>query len=118
MVSYPPPANVRQILVTSCYDCHSNTTRYPWYAQIQPLGWWLKSHIDDGKNELNFSEFADYSAKHKKEKLGSAQDEVRDKSMPLKSYLWIHRDARLTPEQIKALSDWFDTVIDKIDGER
>ncbi len=117
MAKYPPPANVRQILTTACYDCHSNTTRYPWYAEIQPAGWWLKRHIDDGKNELNFSEFADYSTKRKRQKLETASDEVRDKSMPLPSYLWIHHDARLTPDQSKALMDWFDAVIEKVEDE-
>jgi hypothetical protein len=117
MVNYPPPAKVREILTTSCYDCHSNTTRYPWYAQIQPLGWWLRHHIDEGKNELNFSEFADYSPRRKKQKLETASDELRDKAMPLPSYLWIHRDARLSPDQAKALMEWFETVIEKVEDE-
>jgi hypothetical protein len=51
------PGNVQTILKTYCYDCHSNHTNYPWYSNIQPAGWWLASHIKEGKAELNFSEF-------------------------------------------------------------
>lgn len=117
MVKYPPSANVKQMLTVACYDCHSNTTRYPWYAEVQPLGWWLKRHVSDGKAELNFSEFADYSTRHKRQKLETAGDEVRDHAMPLPSYLWTHRDARLTPEQMKELLAWFDTVLEKVEEE-
>src|SRR4051812_1459572 len=57
---YPVPGEVQKILKTSCYDCHSNNSIYPWYAKIQPVSWWLNHHIDEGKHELNFSEFATY----------------------------------------------------------
>jgi hypothetical protein len=116
MAKYPPPPAVRKILTTSCYDCHSNSTHYPWYAEIQPVGWWLKSHIEDAKDAVNFSEFADYSTKRAKAKLEDCIDEVTDKSMPLPSYLIIHRDARLTPEQAKQLTDWFDSVHDQLEA--
>lgn len=112
---YAPPAEVRQILETACYDCHSNRTRYPWYAQVQPVGWWLASHINDGKDELNFSEFAAYSEHRRAKKLLSVSDEVTERSMPLKSYTWIHRDAKLTAAQIKTLADWAEALADKIE---
>src|SRR5439155_20340848 len=57
---YNLPEDVKNILKTSCYDCHSNNTIYPWYSEVQPVGWWLNNHINDGKNEVNFSEFAAY----------------------------------------------------------
>src|SRR6476659_8641049 len=57
---YPVPDSVESILKVACYDCHSNNTRYPWYAEIQPVAWWLNGHIVDGKKDLNFSEFAKY----------------------------------------------------------
>src|SRR5580765_7136801 len=62
-VSVPP--DIAQIMVRSCNDCHTNTTIYPWYANVQPIGWFLKDHIDDGKRDLNFSIFNTYSAKKK-----------------------------------------------------
>jgi len=115
---YPPPPAVKQILETACYDCHSNRTRYPWYAQIQPVGWWLRSHINDGKEQLNFSEFGAYTEHRRAKKLLSVSDEVNDRSMPLPSYTWIHRDAKLTDAQIKTLADWAEALAEKIEPEK
>jgi hypothetical protein len=114
MVKYPPPAAVRPVLAAACYDCHSNNTRYPWYANVQPVGWWLTDHITDAKGALNFSEFATYTAKRQLRKLDTCDDEITNHEMPLWSYRLMHADARLTPEQIKLLNDWFDSVHDQI----
>ncbi len=103
---YTVPAEVKGILVQSCYDCHSNNTRYPWYAHIQPVGWWLSSHIEDGKKHLNFSEFGTYAAKKANHKLEEVEEAVTDGWMPLDSYLWVHHEARLTPEQARAVATW------------
>ncbi len=116
-VLYPPPPAVKQILATACYDCHSNQTRYPWYAEVQPVSWWLAGHIRDAKRELNFAEFGVYPQKRQVKKLEALCDEVRDRTMPLKSYTFIHRDAKLTDAQIKALCDWAEGIQDKIAGE-
>lgn len=117
-VKYPPPPEVKQLLETACYDCHSNRTRYPWYAQIQPTGWWLASHINDAKEQLNFSEFAAYTEHRRAKKLLSLADEVNDRSMPLPSYTWIHRDAKFTDAQIKTLADWAEALAEKIEPEK
>ena len=114
---YPPPPEVKQLLETACYDCHSNRTRYPWYAQIQPVGWWLANHINDGKDQLNFSEFASYTEHRRAKKLLSVADEVNDRSMPLPSYTWIHRDAKFTDAQIKTLADWAEALAEKIEPQ-
>lgn len=103
---YAVPANVHTVLKRSCFDCHSNNTTYPWYNNIQPVAWWLNHHIHEGKDELNFSEFATYppkKARHKLEEIGEA---VTDGWMPLGSYLWIHHDARLKPEEAKLIANW------------
>ena len=116
--NYPPPPEVRQLLETACYDCHSNRTRYPWYAQVQPVGWWLASHINDAKNQLNFSEFAGYDEHRRAKKLLALSDEVTDRSMPLKSYTWIHREAKLTDAQIKTLADWAEALAEEIEPQK
>ena len=103
-VSVPP--DVSLILGRSCNDCHSNTTVYPWYSNIQPAAWFLKSHIDDGRRHLNFSVFNTYTPKKKAHKLEEICEQVGAKEMPLPSYLWIHRDAALKDTEAKALSDW------------
>ncbi len=104
----PVPSNIGQILKTSCYDCHSNNTVYPWYSEIMPFGWWLNHHIDEGKAELNFSDFKLYSQKKKDHKLEEIKEEVLGKEMPLESYTLIHKNAVLTNVQINIISNWVD----------
>ena len=113
-VLYPPSPEVKQILAASCYDCHSNNTHYPWYAEIQPAGWWLASHINDGRKHLNFSEFGAYGTKRQIKKLEAMSDEVGDRGMPLTSYTLIHRDARLTDAQITAFTRWVEAARAKL----
>ena len=100
------PRPVLNILQQSCFDCHSNHTNYPWYAYIQPVGWWLSDHIKDGKEELNFSEFNTYPEKRKNKKLEKIADEVEEGEMPLNSYLIIHTDSKLSEAEKNELVSW------------
>ncbi len=109
---YPVPDNVNQILVKACNDCHSNTTVYPWYAEIQPVAWWLDDHVKDGKKHLNFDEFATYRLAKQFHKLEEVFDEVKGGEMPLESYTVVHRDAKLTTEEKNILLDWSTAVRD------
>ena len=103
---YAVPADVEAILRTACYDCHSDSTRYPWYAEVQPMGWWLNNHIQDGKRHLNFSGFAEYRLRRQYGKFGDIVSEVSDGGMPLPSYLIVHTDARLSKEQQDRIVGW------------
>ncbi len=107
---HPAPPEIKTLLENTCYDCHSNTTRYPWYAEIQPVGWWLAWHVNDGKKHLNFSTFADYTPKRAARKLEESAELIREGEMPLPSYKLAHAEARLTPEQTQRLADWFAAV--------
>lgn len=109
---YAVPENVQVILKTSCYDCHSNNTVYPWYAEIQPVAWWLDDHIKDGKKDLNFSEFAGYAARRQYRKLEEVTEMTEEGKMPLDSYLWIHKNAKLDDGQKQTLANWVNTVRD------
>lgn len=100
------PPDVKIILGKACNDCHTNNTRYPWYSYIQPNGWFLRSHVEEGRGELNFSVFATYDARKQAKKLEEICEEVRDGKMPLPSYTWIHRDAVLTESEKDALCSW------------
>lgn len=107
---YNVPINISSLLKTSCYDCHSNNTNYPWYNNVQPVAWWLNKHIKDGKRHLNFDEFNTYSAEKKKKKLAEIIETIEKKEMPLSSYTVIHSDARLTLKQQKEICDWANTL--------
>jgi hypothetical protein len=116
IAQYAPPPGIKHLLEVSCYDCHSNQTRYPWYAEIQPAAWWLSRHIEEGKRELNFSEFAAYSPHRQAQKLLAISDEIQGHTMPLRSYTWIHRDARLSEAEVKALVEWSEGLAEQIDS--
>lgn len=100
------PEDVLAVFKTACYDCHSNNTRYPWYVNIQPVGWMLAHHVKEGKEELNFSEFGSYSARRQISKLKSIENSISDGSMPLGSYTIIHRNAQLTKEEKALIINW------------
>src|SRR5688572_12814745 len=87
------PADVSQIISASCNDCHSHKTAYPWYTHIQPGGWFMRDHVDNGREHLNFSKFNTYDAKKKAKKLEEICEEVGAAAMPLPSYLYLHGDA-------------------------
>ncbi|MEP6944460.1 MAG: heme-binding domain-containing protein [Acidobacteriota bacterium] len=108
------PDNVEAILTRSCNNCHTNKTVYPWYASIQPVGWFLQNHINDGRKDLNFSQFNTYTGKKKVKRLEGACELVQKKEMPLPSYLWIHRDAVMSDADIQTLCDWANTEKAKI----
>lgn len=93
---FPIPDSVLTILKTACYDCHSNNTRYPWYSNIQPVALFLNKHIVEGKKELNFDEFGNYTGRRQQSKLKAIANQVRDGEMPLRSYSIMHKNARLT----------------------
>lgn len=100
------PKDVQQILKVSCYDCHSNTTYYPWYSHIQPVAWFLNDHIVEGKRELNFSTFAATPAWRRYKKFKEIEKQVKDGDMPLTSYTLIHRNAALNPNEKILIESW------------
>lgn len=101
-----PPDPIASMLRTSCYDCHSNQTAYPWYQKISPVSWYLNSHIQKGKANLNFNE---YGSLEKADRIGllvETCEVVETGTMPIQSYLRLHKEARLTPENRDALCQW------------
>ena len=104
------PANVAAILKVSCYDCHSNNSRYPWYSELQPGAWFMAQHITKGRDELNFDEFNNYSKRRKKAKIKSIISQIEKDEMPLKSYRMMHGNARLSADKKKELLDFFNTI--------
>jgi hypothetical protein len=106
LIDTNPPEDVKLILKETCYDCHSDVTRYPWYNNITPVNYWLASHVKDGKKHFNMSNWEGNSVKRKDHKFEELIEMVEDKSMPLKSYTLTHADAKLSNDQIKSVVDW------------
>ena len=114
---YTVPSEVATILDQACNDCHSNNTEYPWYSNIQPVGWWLQNHVNEGKHELNFSEFLSYPPKKQHHKLEETIEMVNEKAMPLPSYIWMHHNAELDSTQRKQLLSWAEQLMNQIATE-
>lgn len=108
------PDKVLGILKNSCYDCHSNDTRYPWYINIQPMGWVMANHIKDGKADLNFSEFGTYSKRKQANKLRAVSKSINEGSMPISSYTIMHTDSKLNEENKKLITVWVTTTRDSL----
>ena len=102
---------VKNLLANSCFDCHSNNTKYPWYTNIQPVGWLMANHINDGKKELNFNELAALSTRRRNSKFKSISQQIEQAKMPLKSYLFIHRNAALNEADKILLINFFQSKI-------
>jgi len=101
-----PSQEIASIIKESCYDCHSNNTKYPWYNRITPVNFWLKGHIKGATEELNFSEWKHYSAKKKAHKLEEVIEVLENNEMPLSSYTLMHSEAKLTNDETQVLINW------------
>jgi len=99
-----PTPEIKEILKSNCYDCHSNQTNYPWYAEIAPVSYWLGDHVEEGKKHFNVSDWEQYSDKKRDHKLDELIEEVEEGEMPLSSYTWIHGD--LEKEEMETLIAW------------
>jgi len=115
--AYAVPTDVAFALHRACYDCHSNNTHYPWYTNIQPVGIWLADHIDEGKEELNFSDFGNFKPRRKLKKLKEIVDEIEEGAMPLSSYTIMHKEAILQPFEKQMIIDWAKGLTQKISLE-
>lgn len=102
-----------KIISRACFDCHSNHTHYPWYAEFQPTAWYLQNHVINGKKKLNFSEFGSYTPKKAAHKMEDVIEEVKKGEMPLKSYRLIHRESRLTDEEQRIVVKWAEKMMSK-----
>ena len=103
------PPNVLSILKTSCYDCHSNETKWPWYAYVAPVSFLITSDVSEGRKHVNFTEWDKYDEKKQEKKLEHVADAVGEGWMPLPKYLLLHKDAELDESQKKIIKDWATT---------
>ncbi len=105
---------VKKNIVNACYDCHSNNTRYPFYANFAPVSWLLYNHIQEGKSHLNFSEWASYDKKKQLKLLNDICDELTSKEMPLKSYIFMHSSAILNSMEVENICNWTEAAAEEV----
>lgn len=113
---YPMPEEVKSLLKSACFDCHSNLTEYPWYANVQPSAWWLASHVKGGKQHLNFSTFTQLPVAVQNHKFEEVIETVKEGEMPISSYTWfgLHPNADLTDEQRATITGWAQANMDSL----
>src|ERR1044071_9017753 len=104
------PADVKSILEKACMDCHSNNPRYPWYAKVQPVDWWLTHHVNNGKKELNLDEYTNRSLRYQYHKMEEVAEQVKNGNMPLNSYTWMHKGAILSEQEKTTLINWAESI--------
>ena len=111
---FPMSENLKTVMQKACLDCHSNNTNYPWYSNIQPMAWMMARHINNGKNELNFSDFGSYTDRRQISKLKGIANQIKDDEMPIASYKMMHKNARLSKEQKDLIMDWMNKTADSL----
>ncbi len=107
------PQDIQTILKKSCYDCHSNETKWPWYSNIAPISWSVISHVNNGRKALNFSNWTKIPNEIKTKRLKRAIKTTKNGMMPLSTYLWIHKNAILTKEEKKQIETWCENELEK-----
>ena len=100
------PAEVMEILRTSCYDCHSNESEWPWYSNIAPVSWLVVNDVNEGREHMNFSGWQSYSEEDKAEDIEEVWEEIEEGEMPLWFYLPLHPEARLSDDQKETIRKW------------
>lgn len=109
-----PPAAIAGFIKNACYACHSNEVKYPWYTSVFPVSRWIGGHIKNGRKKLNFSTWADYDTNKKIHKLEECVEAVETNWMPLKSFVFMHPEAKMSAEERQALVDWFKSEAKKL----
>jgi len=109
---------VSAIFNRSCVDCHSNKTRWPWYSHVAPVSWFVIDHVNEGRKELNLSEWGTYDSRRQLGKLRQICREVTDGAMPLSSYTPMHAGSSLTPDDVKTLCDWSDAQRAQLEAKK
>lgn len=105
------PEKVRTLLKNACYDCHSNETVYPKYAFIAPISWSVKSHVNEGREHLNFSVWETYNKELKENALNKSIQALQNKTMPMPGYIVYHKEANLSEAERSLLVEYFEEML-------
>jgi len=104
------PPEVSAVFGRSCNDCHSDETNWRWYTYVAPVSWFTIGHVNDGRKELNLSEWGSYGRRMKDTRLKAICAQVRGGAMPLASYIFVHRNAKLSSDEVKKICDWTEST--------
>ncbi len=115
--NFAVPADVKTILAKACNDCHSNNSNYPWYANLQPIHWWMEKHIKEGKKNINYDEYTNRPLRYQYHKMEETIEMIKEGEMPLNSYTWTHKDAKLTNEEKIKLTDWAESIMKDMESK-
>lgn len=102
-----PSEEIATLIKAACYDCHSHQAKYPWYSNVAPISWMVEHHIEEGREHLNFSKWGSYDTKKANHKLEECIEEIEEGEMPMKPYVVMHSEAKMSKEQKKALMAFF-----------
>lgn len=105
------PEKIRTLLKNACYDCHSNETVYPKYAFIAPVSWSVKSHVNEGREHLNFSVWGTYNKDLKENMLTKSVQTIQNKTMPMPGYIVYHKEANLSEAERALLIQYFEEML-------
>ena len=108
------PESIVNILKTSCYDCHSNETSFPWYSHVAPVSWLINRDVIKGREELNFSEWESQSKMDKAKNIDKIIDEVEGGKMPMRIYILMHSEAKLNEDARQQFVDWADNYAESL----
>lgn len=100
------PADVAAVLRTSCYDCHSNETIWPWYSRVAPVSFFVANHVGEGREHVNFSTWGDMAPGNRAHAVGEIQEVIAKGEMPLTGYVMLHSEAKLAPDELRTINAW------------
>lgn len=105
-----PPADLEKMVKNTCYDCHSNQTIWPWYSYVAPISWLIATHVNDGRDNVNLSEWGEYELEDRAHIIKEMIEEIEEGEMPFPGYDKLHPDAKLSEEQKQALFKWLRSI--------
>ena len=111
------PDDVHRILKRSCFDCHSDHTAWPWYTNVAPASWLVAKDVRNGRTKMNFSQWGKIPDAKREARLEAICEEITEGEMPLKEYLYLHGDAKLTPQDKDVLCNWVKAELKKIEDD-
>jgi hypothetical protein len=106
------PQKIAKLIRGACYDCHSNETVYPKYAYVAPVSWSVKSHVNEGREHLNFSVWGTYNKELKESMLNKSVQTIQNKTMPMPGYIVYHKEANLSEAERALLTRYFNEILE------